>query len=64
MSVVVKGYLTCVDALEDVSDVFWLKVGKRDGCLDGFSCILSAIMGTIVSALMLDSRVDQCLNGW
>eukprot|EP00525_Craspedostauros_australis_P000815 CAMPEP_0198116084 /NCGR_PEP_ID=MMETSP1442-20131203/9444_1 /TAXON_ID= /ORGANISM="Craspedostauros australis, Strain CCMP3328" /LENGTH=77 /DNA_ID=CAMNT_0043773775 /DNA_START=58 /DNA_END=288 /DNA_ORIENTATION=- len=40
MSVVTKGYLTCADALEDLSDVVWLKTGKRDGCLDGFSSIV------------------------
>eukprot|EP00525_Craspedostauros_australis_P010586 CAMPEP_0198111358 /NCGR_PEP_ID=MMETSP1442-20131203/3320_1 /TAXON_ID= /ORGANISM="Craspedostauros australis, Strain CCMP3328" /LENGTH=51 /DNA_ID=CAMNT_0043767751 /DNA_START=87 /DNA_END=239 /DNA_ORIENTATION=- len=51
MSAVIEGYLTCVNALEDVSDAFWLKVGKSDGYLQGGR----AVLGAIIRVLMLDS---------
>eukprot|EP00525_Craspedostauros_australis_P002622 CAMPEP_0198109826 /NCGR_PEP_ID=MMETSP1442-20131203/1868_1 /TAXON_ID= /ORGANISM="Craspedostauros australis, Strain CCMP3328" /LENGTH=188 /DNA_ID=CAMNT_0043765637 /DNA_START=107 /DNA_END=669 /DNA_ORIENTATION=+ len=59
-SAVIRGYLGCADALDDVSDVFWLKVGERNGYLHG----AAAVFGAIIRMLMLDSFVDQCLHRW
>eukprot|EP00525_Craspedostauros_australis_P001580 CAMPEP_0198108288 /NCGR_PEP_ID=MMETSP1442-20131203/326_1 /TAXON_ID= /ORGANISM="Craspedostauros australis, Strain CCMP3328" /LENGTH=66 /DNA_ID=CAMNT_0043763517 /DNA_START=266 /DNA_END=463 /DNA_ORIENTATION=- len=55
-SAVIEEYLACVDVLEDLSDMPWLKIGKRNGYLHGFSSIVSVI----IRVLMSDSFVDQC----